>query len=492
MTPFLKKTNLVPPGLFFPPGSHANTTQRVVRMLFDSEIWQRIWPYLGSIDIFFRAGPYSENTQIRDMATIDSFIREILFDVNPSLLSSTSPLELLIVSYSSRNHEIRMIQDTFNAFDKSHGRIVCAGSVNGPEAREWAESALPEASLIDLCDIPEHLHETMARKALAATTSNWDAIQSLLAKNHCYLSEDAIYHFAEVSLFVELAEWWIQQLQPRRILLKNAHSTPCCAVAASGHKLGIPVSAFQHCMIGSTSPFIPLMVTRYFTFGEASRSHLIRLEQEFRQDTASSSICESIESIGAVFDDIAPVNSTFEARTVLMVDQTSDWARHYFGIGAGLEAMPMVGRRLLLENDTIKVKVRLHPDNLDGKNWRPLEEEFPDRVAFSHPDTPLMTDIGKGSVAVGLFSTALVTAAACGLPTCFLWQQGWYYTPDLAAFTEEFFIEPDDFVHWILGTLACREEYDKRSIASQTAASTCFHDLHRCRFDRAFADRLLS
>jgi hypothetical protein len=52
-----------------------------------------------------------------------------------------------------------------------------------------------------------------------------------------------------------------------------------------------------------------------------------------------------------------------------------------------------------------------------------------------------------------LFSGALTVAAACGVPTVFLWKAGWFYTPDLACF-EECFVSSEEALHrvWELMT----------------------------------------
>jgi hypothetical protein len=90
----------------------------------------------------------------------------------------------------------------------------------------------------------------------------------------------------------------------------------------------------------------------------------------------------------------------------------------------------------------------------------------------------LLQDIARSTLAIGLFSGALTVAAACGVPTVFVWKEGWFYTPDLACFGD-CFADPEEALIRVRDVVTDRSAYARwRGMA--TAAAEKYYAGRRC------------
>jgi hypothetical protein len=139
-----------------------------------------------------------------------------------------------------------------------------------------------------------------------------------------------------------------------------------------------------------------------------------------------------------------------------------------------------------------KVIVRPHPDNRKPEVWLKLAASNPARVELSHPAYSLQFDLSRSSLVLGLFSGALATAAACGIPALFLWQPSWFYTPDLACFAPKLFVSPESVTERIETLLTHESEYMAARNDSLEAAKLYYHERKFCTFEPEFVGQLFS
>jgi hypothetical protein len=119
-----------------------------------------------------------------------------------------------------------------------------------------------------------------------------------------------------------------------------------------------------------------------------------------------------------------------------------------------------------------RLVIRPHPywSNLDLETCKRLVREHPTRCELSHPAWSLEDDLRRSSVVAGIFSGVLTVASACGLPAVFVQTEQGFTTADLACFTPDQTLLPEDAFREIGKMLSDRQSYAKaRSQALRNA-----------------------
>ncbi len=148
----------------------------------------------------------------------------------------------------------------------------------------------------------------------------------------------------------------------------------------------------------------------------------------------------AFRAVGVAAVHTAPfhLEDPFQHRTILVIDQYSASAERYYGLKEAFAALPRAVMAVADAVPDVRVVVRLHPSQKHLGYW----QVFRHRVELSQ-GVPLHQDLARTTVVVGLFSGALTVAAASGVPTFFVWEPGWFYTPDLRCFQKQFFSEKE-------------------------------------------------
>jgi hypothetical protein len=182
-----------------------------------------------------------------------------------------------------------------------------------------------------------------------------------------------------------------------------------------------------------------------------------------------------------------------EKKSLLVIDQGISWAtRFYYGRFNVQKTFVSKLIECLKDLQTLgSLIVRLHPDSDTKDVWAGAAKEFPDKVEIEKMDASMLDSLRKASVAIGLFSGALTVAAACGVPSFFMWHPGWFYTSDLSCFKQNCFVQPDRFIPLLKTLLTDASEYLKYRDLSIAAAAKYYHRGTSCAFDKEFMDKLL-
>lgn len=343
-----------------------------------------------------------------------------------------------------------------------------------------------------LRDRPSHL------RAREAARHELQEAQRVLSAQDVYLAEGA--HASFLWNAARRLDWqrWAPRIAFEVALVRCPWLPLCNAVTRTARRRGRRLVTFQQGVV-SHSIDVPTRADTYVCFGRSSQRVLERMDRAFAE-AAGDDATERAEGgtqyvrAGSFFDPVVRVDGGFAQHTVLVFDQTVGWAMRYYGLQAQQDALQRLVRRLLAESDALdRLVVRLHPARPQSSAgaWQNLAEAFPERLVLSGRERPIVDDLRRASVALGLFSGALATAAACGLPTCFLTTPGGFYTPDLDCFAERFG-EENELFETIQALLRDREAYRRAQEACLERARDYYESGTACSFDEALVERILS
>ncbi len=275
--------------------------------------------------------------------------------------------------------------------------------------------------------------------------------------------------------------------------LVRCHFTPLGAsVAEAEMDRPATVVTTQHGVICSPT-WSPILADRYICFGASSADFARRLDREVAERSSRPALCTDYLPSGSLYDPLPPLHPRTEPRTLLVIDQNTRRGSLLLGMHEqNREFAEAVELALERCRNLDRVLIRPHPDNREMEGWRHLPERHPGRVVFSRPGSKLEDDMAESSVVAGMFSGATVTAAACGLPTVFVWREGWYYTGDLECFRDSLFTHPDRLPGILDDILASPAGIRARAEKSRDAARQYYHEGAECPFDREWAERALA
>jgi hypothetical protein len=196
---------------------------------------------------------------------------------------------------------------------------------------------------------------------------------------------------------------------------------------------------------------------------------------------------------GCLFDTVTILPDQFALQTLLMVDVPVE-PGDFYGIEAQCEALLQLAEKLLHADSPLgRLIIRPHPywSRLDLEVCQQLVRDYPNRCELSHPAWSLEDDLRRSSVAVGIFSGALTVASACGLPTIFLQTERGFTTGDLACFSPDQTLAPNEALHQIEKLLTNPHAYaEARTVALHNGRE--YHaNMGHPDFSASFFERLL-
>jgi len=385
----------------------------------------------------------------------------------------------LVYGGAERATEIAMMKRLVTAVLKRGERVGYLVAFGSREHQEIAPLAEGSEGLLILIDLYEGLHDKRRYLSASAAPQAWRDFCDINDLLGTELSIPARTFSLFLGGMARRLLW--QRLRPRldydRLIVRNHFGSLDSVIALDGLLDGKQVITLQHGVI-SSSGFFPVLADTVITFGEASAHFLKQADAHFAKTTGTLPFARRYIPAGSLFDEIADVGDTFAYRTLLVIDQDNVGARRFYGLHGAIEALHQVVRDCATQLKGIRIVYRLHPSARKPPEWvQSIQREGGD-VEVSQ-GVPLLKDIARSTVAIGLFSGALTVAAACGVPAVFLWKEGWFYTPDLACFGE-CFATPEEamgrvrdsvthhtvHLHWCAAATAAAEKYyDQRQLA---------------------------
>ena len=267
--------------------------------------------------------------------------------------------------------------------------------------------------------------------------------------------------------FVEAWERMAPWIEFEAVVARCHWNTLCSPVCRTGLQRGKPVITFQQGVIGHTLD-VPVNASKFVAFGQPSASFLKRANHRFFQAAGIPEPPVEYVNGGCLFDSITDLPDQFALQTLLMVDVPVE-PGDFYGIEGQCQALLHLVEKLLAADSPLRrLIIRPHPywSNLDLQVCQQLVRDYSDRCELSHPSWSLEDDLRRSSIAVGIFSGALTVASACGLPTIFLQTERGYTTGDLACFSPDQTLAPNEALRQISKLLTNRHAYtDARTVA---------------------------
>jgi hypothetical protein len=404
-----------------------------------------------------------------------------------------------MVGECKRPHEIRMMARLLKGVVDRGLRVLYLVSFKSVEFKELSTFAekhdlQKQIHFLDPWRTENRTDEILRRaQARYQAYQDWRTLQSVFPRDGIYLTPNSFGAMARIARAKLAWEMLEPHLQYDAVMMKGQLGNLSGAIGFSCASRQQPVVTFQHGVISCIPGFVPIAATRHVCFGSSSRELMINLDQDFAKMTGRHMFCQDFILAGSLFDDLCLFPSNQGHSCLLVLDQSSASAARFYGIDHEYDALILVVREMLQRSRVLnKVIIRPHPLNNSLGDWLALAEEWPDRVEISHPALSLQFDLSRSSIALGLFSGAQVTAAACGIPAFFLWEPGWFYTPDLACFAPEFFMSPTDVTDRIETLLTNAEAYTEARECALNAAAFYYNDRRFCDFGPEFVDQLLA
>lgn len=485
-----------PPGgeFLFPEGATAPAALRLSRACFAAAEWMELLPYCPAVE-----------TRVRTAAPA---AQDAFAPPRPGGSAPASPQRWSAARYPRWRGEVVMIGECVRPAEADFmARLVEAVARSGRSVlylcvglREslWMRRRLATrlgGAPVRLAHVPQPRapHEfwlhAAARSRLGA---DWQVLQPLLAGAGLHLWRDALPGLRACAAGKTAASILLDRLECEAIVVRTRYLPLSAAVLAGSLRRGTLTVCFQHSVVTSPASFVPIPARRYVTFGATSQALLSHLDATVCAEAARAPVCRDIVAAGPLVDAIAPVAAPFRHRTVLIVDQTSDWApRHFGGEPSHWQALQTVAAALARQAPTVKrVIVRPHPFGNGLASWRALAAEHPGRLEVRR-SRPLERDLAEASVVVGAFSSVL-PAAAAEVPALFVRPPGGYSTPDLEPFAPQLFVEPQEVAARVERLLADEAAYRAERALARDAAARYFAAPTEGGVDAALVERLLA
>ncbi|MCS6831402.1 MAG: hypothetical protein NZ749_12275 [bacterium] len=332
---------------------------------------------------------------------------------------------------------------------------------------------------LTLIDLYAGIHDQQRRLSACAAPRAWQHFRQI----NDLLGGDLRISPATFSFFLGgmakrlLWERVSPYLEYDNLLVRNHFGSIDSVIALEGLLGGKHVVTLQHGVISSMG-FFPILADTVVTFGRASAEFMQRMDAQFGQQTGTLPFARKFIPAGSLFDEIEDVGDTFHHRSLLVIDQDNPAARRFYGLDDALAGLHAVVEQCAREIEGITIIYRLHPSARRIPDWVQALQQKYGNVLVSQ-GVSLLDDLKRSTAAIGLFSGALTIAAACGVPTFFLWDEGWFYTSDLECY-EEAFVEREQAVFGVTAMMDAQQDYASwrtRNVDSSTqyylARSTC-------------------
>lgn len=478
---------------FFPPGATAPLAERVNRAIIGSDARQALRPYCFVLDTFVRAAPQPgrdlgepSGAYARLAARRQSRRRE----GGPSSWRG----DVVIVGECAGRAELEFTARLIDGVART-GRSILYLSISGEETRflhDRRKNSGPRAR-VAILELPalSHAREFWLRpEAYAQYAEDRRLLDPVLRVAGAWLRCDALPALCRAALAKTVWRAIRENIDARALIACTNYRPLSAVLLAEAEETDRLSVCFQHSVVTCPGSFVPIPAKRFGAFGAASRALLDRLDAEFAGAAGRARLCREIVPLGSLVDPIAPIENA-STGDLLVIDSGEGFAPRFLGTEEEYSALESTVR-VLAEGIPRgrSVVVRAHPRGGAGR-WRSLERRSGGRIKIS-TGRALAEDLGSAALAVGLFSTVLPAAAASGLPVFFLWQPGWFWTPDLAPFAPDHRADPDSLPARVFELLGSESLYARARLSARAAAEHYFAGLRRCEFDPPIVESLLA
>ena len=487
----------LPSDFYFPPGATAPLVASVEAKIYSSSEFERLYPYLANLQSYFqssaleitdRTSPFRRS---RLGGSLSLICRPLV-----RLRRRIKKVDALVVGESSRPSDVRMMKRLVTTLAQGGLSVAYLGSLERQEMATWVEEqGLNGVEVINLSQTLGRWEQIAVRRATASEAArDWQTIADLLCGEPVSLTGDYVNRMRRIARIKLLWSWVGKSIAFDFAIVRNHQSPLSACVALNAIAAGKPTVSFQHGVISTYCGYLPVVATRLVCYGQASIEILRASDQSLADRAGRRPFCKQFVPAGSLVDDIDPFPSRYEERTLLVIDQDKNkHVNQFYGISFEFDALQATVRTVLERIPQIsRVIVRAHPSNKNPDRWLSLAVEYPHRIEISPPSHGLNFDLSRSSVAIGLFSGALVTAAACGVPSMFLWKPGWYYTPDLACFTTDFFVSPESVPGYLSKVLSTPDVYNEARDKAIAVSKQYYHNGETCMFSPEFVESLLT
>lgn len=321
--------------------------------------------------------------------------------------------------------------------------------------------------------------------------ADFNQAQQLLAPHGIHIDVAALPEFEWAA--ARLMEWevWAPLVEFETALVRCHWLPLCSAVAATALQRQKKLVTLQQGVVGHSLD-IPVLAHQYLCFGGSSEQILKEMDATFAQATGWRPVCHDYVPVGSLFDPILNLSHNFSQKTVLILDQSTRWANHLYGLAEQTAALIRLVTLLCQQSQGLhKVVIRPHPAANDIGHWQQLANQFPQRCEISPAAQSLSADLGRAAIAVSLFSGAAVVAAASGLPSFFLKTANGYFTQDLAC-CEPQFLTVEELLPIIEQLCTHEAEYQRWQQRCRQNASAYYANNQMCQFEPELMQTILA
>ncbi|MCK8517532.1 hypothetical protein [Methanoculleus sp. 7T] len=485
----------IPADFCFPPGATAEAAIAAQMALYSSPYYRELLPYFAGLETRFEQGNHKSDENLTPPEYRDVSSRYL--KLKNCVLRGKKKIsgDVLVVGECSRPAEIDMMKRLINGLSQQKRTIIYLTFSNTTEYRE-IQTFAKEIGIKDIEFLDFYSRDIIQRVILRTIARNravynWQIIHDLLP-------EGISIHGNPLDIMIGTAtaqtawEHYRPYIQFNEVFVRNHWNPLSATIAIDAIEEGKTVVTTQHGVISTPEAFTPIIATKILCFGSASENILSKVDQELAFQAKRSPYCQDFIPIGSFFDNISELPSNFDKKTMLVIDQHLPWTEQFYGIKEEFQTLQSTIDDISNSNTGLeKLIVRLHPRNKIPHYWLELVHQYPEFVEISDPvHNSLSDDLKRSSLTFGLFSGALATAAARGIPPMFLWQPGWYYTPDLSCFVRDFFFKPDEILTGIKHFMSNLEAYETLRQKAIDSSFRYYHGRKMCDFDPELIERI--
>ncbi len=490
----------IPSDLYFPPGATAPIGGLAQTAIWSSSAYRDLFPYVVRLLHRFQLEPCSRDIKSWSGASTAYLAAKFYHSLKERQLQHWQS-DVLIVGECRSQYlsEIRIMTRLVAGILRRGLSVLYLVRFNSQEYQElvtfvhkhnWQE----QIQFLDPWETAGPLD-----KIFRLADSNyrayrdWCTLQDILPSD-IYLPPDSYNTMLSVALTKGAWELLESHLSFSIAIVLNHFQPLSSLVASACIARKLEVVTFQHGVISHPVGYFPVTATRAVCFGSCSRNLLMALDKKLAQAAKKPQFCKDFILAGSLFDELRLHPSQQEYSSLLVVDQGNLREESFYGMKPAKVALSRVIREVIERAKVLKrVIIRPHPraQAKDLSNWLTLAEEYPDKIVFSHPALRFEFELSRTSIAIGLFSGGLITAAACGIPTIFLWEPGWFYTPDLACFTDHLFVSPSDAIGRIETLLTNVNDYSEAREAALNSSQYYYFNRQLCTFNDDLVEQLL-
>lgn len=362
------------------------------------------------------------------------------------------------------------------------GYLVPFGTEEHQQIASLQEKYSAQVTLIDLY---AGIHGQRRRLSACAMPRAWRHVEQIneLLDSDLRISPTTFSFFLGGMAKRLLWERISPYLEYENLIVRNHFGSLDSVIALDGLLKGKHVVTLQHGVISSMG-FFPILADTVVTFGKASAEFMQKVDARFGEQTGTLPFARKFVPAGSLFDDIEDVGDTFRHRSLLVIDQDNLAARRFYGLDDAVAKLQEVVARCAREIEGITIIYRLHPSAKGVPGWVQAIQRECGTLQVSQ-GAPLLDDLKRSTAALGLFSGALTIAAACGIPTFFLWEEGWFYTPDLECFADAF-VESTELTQFIHSVVTFQRDYAGWRAKALKSSEQYYTERAGCSFTMLF------